>query len=166
MDERPLHILVLTDRDWTHPQGGGTGTNLFGQVSRWLAWGHRVTVIAGDHPGAAKVEQLAPNLTLHRMGTRMTVFPRAAWATFRGLARDADVVLEVVNGIAFCSPAWWWLRAPSVALIHHVHQDHYVAEMGWKGKLAAFIAERAPLRLLYTQAPVLTISKAARDEIV
>ena len=37
-----VHILVLTDRDWTHPQGGGTGANLYGQVSRWLAWGHRV----------------------------------------------------------------------------------------------------------------------------
>src|SRR5205085_3698661 len=24
-DTKPLHILVLTDRDWTHPQGGGTG---------------------------------------------------------------------------------------------------------------------------------------------
>ena len=48
----PRHILVLTDRDWTHPQGGGTGTDLYGQVSRWLAWGHRVTVIAGDYPGA------------------------------------------------------------------------------------------------------------------
>ena len=32
-----LHILVLTDRDWTHPQGGGTGTNLFGQIGRWVA---------------------------------------------------------------------------------------------------------------------------------
>ena len=40
--QRPLHILILSDRDWTHPQGGGTGTNLFGQVSRWIAWGHRV----------------------------------------------------------------------------------------------------------------------------
>ena len=48
----PMHILVLTDRDWTHPQGGGTGTNLFGQISRWLAWGHRVTVVACSYPGA------------------------------------------------------------------------------------------------------------------
>ena len=38
------------------------------------------------------------------MGSRLTVFPRAAWATFRGLGRDADVVLEVVNGIAFFTP--------------------------------------------------------------
>jgi glycosyltransferase involved in cell wall biosynthesis/O-antigen/teichoic acid export membrane protein len=161
-----VHILLLTDRDWTHPQGGGTGTNLYGQVARWLAWGHRVTVIAGTYPGAKAVEEPAEGLTIHRMGTRMTVFARAAWATFRGVGRDADVVLEVVNGIAFCSPAWFWLRAPTVALIHHVHQDHYVAEMGPKGRIAAFVAEHAPLRLLYTRTPVLTISKAARDEIL
>src|SRR3954466_4270958 len=74
-----MHILVLTDRDWTHPQGGGTGTNLYGQVSRWLAWGHRVTVVAGAYPGSARREEPAPNLVLHRTGTRLTVFPRAAW---------------------------------------------------------------------------------------
>lgn len=161
-----MHILLLTDRDWTHPQGGGTGTNLYGQVARWLAWGHRVTVIAGDYPGAKPVEELAPNLTIHRMGSRVTVFPRAALATLRGLGRDANVVLEVVNGIAFGSPAWWWLKAPTVALIHHVHQDHYVAEMGAKGKVAALIAERAPLTLLYRHVPVLTISDAARGDLV
>jgi glycosyltransferase involved in cell wall biosynthesis/O-antigen/teichoic acid export membrane protein len=163
---RPLHILVLTDRDWTHPQGGGTGTNLFGQVSRWLAWGHKVTVIAGDYAGAKPVEQLAPNLVVHRMGTRMTVFPRAAWAVFRGLGRDADVVLEVVNGVAFYTPLWWFLRKPRVALVHHVHQDHYVAEMGPKGSLAAFIGERLPLRFLYRGTEVLTISDAARNDLV
>ena len=57
----PRHILLLTDRDWTHPQGGGTGTNLYGQVSRWIAWGHRVTVVAGSYPGAAPVERPAPS---------------------------------------------------------------------------------------------------------
>src|ERR1700754_4248650 len=97
---RKLHILLLTDRDWTHPQGGGTGTNLFGQVSRWVAWGHRVTVIAGAYPGAAGTERLAENLVVHRTGTRMTVFPKAAIAVARGLGRDADVVLEVINGVA------------------------------------------------------------------
>src|SRR4051794_25604973 len=163
---RPLHILVLTDRDWTHPQGGGTGTNLFGQISRWLAWGHRVTVIAGDYEGAERVEQIAPNLVVHRMGTRMTVFPRAAWAVMRGLGRDADVVLEVVNGVAFYTPLWWFLRKPRVALVHHVHQDHYVAEMGRKGKLAAFIGERLPLRWLYRGTEVVTISDAARDDLI
>src|SRR5688572_13463617 len=130
---RSRHILVLTDRDWTHPQGGGTGTNLYGQIARWVAWGHRVTVIAGDYPGVAK---------------------------------DADVVLEVVNGIAFFTPLWWWLRAPRVALVHHVHQDHYVHELGTRGRIAAFVLEHFPLKFLYRGTRVLTISQAARDDLV
>jgi len=165
-DGRPLHILVLTDRDWTHPQGGGTGTNLYGQISRWIAWGHRVTVISGHYEGAARVEQLAENLAIHRMGSRLTVFPRAAWATLRGVGRDADVVLEVVNGIAFFTPFWRWLKAPRVLLVHHVHQDHYVYELGLQGRVAAFLLERLPLQVLYRGTPVLTISNAARDDLL
>jgi glycosyltransferase involved in cell wall biosynthesis/O-antigen/teichoic acid export membrane protein len=162
----PRHVLLLTDRDWTHPQGGGTGTNLFGQVSRWLAWGHTVTVIAGAYEGCEAVSRPHERLTIHRMGTRLTVFPRAARATRRGVAADADVVLEVVNGIAFFTPLWWWLKRPVVALVHHVHQDHYEAELGLRGKVAAQALERLPLTVLYRGRPVLTISDAARDELV
>jgi glycosyltransferase involved in cell wall biosynthesis/O-antigen/teichoic acid export membrane protein len=163
--EDGLHILVLTDRDWAHPQGGGTGTNLYGQIARWVAWGHRVTVVAGDYEGAARTEQLGPNLTVHRMGTRLTVFPRAAWASLRhGLARDADVVLEVINGITFGTPLW--LRRPRAALVHHIHRDHYVAEMGKPGAVAALLAETLPLRLLYRDTTFLTISEAGRHDLL
>jgi glycosyltransferase involved in cell wall biosynthesis/O-antigen/teichoic acid export membrane protein len=162
----PRHILLLTDRDWTHPQGGGTGTNLYGQVSRWVAWGHRVTVIAGSYPGAEAISRPHERLTIHRMGGRMTVFGRAALASLRGIGRDADVVLEVVNGIAFFTPLWWWLRAPRVTLVHHVHQDHYVAEMGRRGRLAALVAERLPLGTLYRHHPFLTISDSARRDMM
>ena len=159
-----LHILVLTDRDWTHPQGGGTGTNLYGQVARWVAWGHRVTVVAGDYPGAVAREELGPNLTVHRMGTRLTVFPKAAWTCLRqGLAREADVVLEVINGITFLTPLW--LRRPRVALVHHIHRDHYVAEMGRPGAVAALLAETLPLRALYRNTTFLTISEAGRHDL-
>jgi glycosyltransferase involved in cell wall biosynthesis/O-antigen/teichoic acid export membrane protein len=162
----PRHILVLTDRDWTHPEAGGTGTVLYGQVSRWVAWGHRVTVIAGDYPGAERVSHLDERLTVHRMGTRLTVFPRAAWATFRGLGRDADVVLEVCNGIAFFSSLWRWLRKPRVLLVFHVHQEHYVTELGLRGRVAAFLLEHVPLRFLYPGVPVVTISESSRQDLV
>jgi glycosyltransferase involved in cell wall biosynthesis/O-antigen/teichoic acid export membrane protein len=157
-----MHILVLTDRDWTHPQGGGTGTNLFGQISRWLAWGHRVTVIASSYPGA-KAEERIDNLTIHRMGGRGTVFPRAIWRMRRGLVPDADVVLEVINGITFLTPLW--LRLPRIALIHHVHRDHYAQELGRLGKIAAFLLETAPLRWLYTGSRFQTLSHAEAAKI-
>jgi glycosyltransferase involved in cell wall biosynthesis/O-antigen/teichoic acid export membrane protein len=157
-----LHILVLTDRDWTHPQGGGTGTNLYGQVSRWLAWGHRVSVVACSYPGADPVERV-DRLTIHRVGGRSTVFPRAIWKQWRGLVPDADVVLEVVNGITFLTPLW--LRKPRVALVHHIHRDHYEREFGRKGRLAAFLLETAPLRWLYPRSRFMTISRASARDI-
>ena len=141
-----------------HPQGGGTGTNLYGQVSRWLAWGHRVSVIACGYPGGASLEELG-DLTIHRVGGRSTVFPQAIWRQWRGLVPDADVVLEVVNGISFLTPLW--MRTPRVTLVHHVHRDHYVREMGRKGAIAAFLLETVPLKLLYRGSQFLTISEAA-----
>src|SRR3954454_18532325 len=158
------HILLLTDRDWTHPQGGGTGANLYGQVAYWLEWGYRVTVVAGTYDGAEGMERPAPGLELHHMGGRKSVFPRAAWRVTRGLARDADVVLEVVNGITFLTPLW--LRKPRVTLVHHIHRDHYVTELGRRGAVAALLLETVPLKLLYGGAPGRTISEAARADIV
>src|SRR3954466_8636730 len=157
-----VHILVLTDRDWTHPQGGGTGTNLYGQISRWLSWGHRVSVIAAGYEGGDALERHG-ELTIHRVGGRSTVFPRAIWKQWRGLVPDADVVLEVINGITFLTPLW--LRKPRVALVHHVHTDHYAREMGRAGKVAGFFLESLPLRLLYPGSRFVVISHATQRDL-
>jgi glycosyltransferase involved in cell wall biosynthesis len=160
------HILILADREWTHPQAGGTGTVLYGMTARWLAQGHRVTIIAGSYPGAASLERPTDRLEIHRTGGRLTVFAGAALKTLRGVGRDADVVLEVCNGIAFYTPLWPWLRKPRVLLIFHVHQRHYVAELGTLGSISAFFLERLPLTTLYRSAPVMTISEDSRAELI
>src|SRR3954454_20904731 len=158
----PLHIVVLTDRDWTHPQGGGTGTNLFGHVSRWLAWGHRVSVIGAGYEGAEPVERIG-ELTMYRVGGRSTVFPRTIWKQWRGLVPDADVVLEVINGITFLTPLW--MRTPRAALVHHVHTDHYEREMGRTGKVAGLFLETLPLKLLYPGSRFVVISHATQRDL-
>jgi glycosyltransferase involved in cell wall biosynthesis len=161
----PLKVLVLADRDWTHPQGGGTGENVYANVARWARWGNQVTVVAGAYPGCLPVEQVEPNLVVHRMGGRGSVFPRAAWAVIRGLGRDADVVFEVINGIVFLTPLW--LRKPRVALVNHPHRDLYIGEFGSRmGRIMSALFEELPLRMLYRRVPFLTISGSARDELV
>jgi glycosyltransferase involved in cell wall biosynthesis len=157
-----LHILVLSDRDWTHPQAGGTGTNLHRQVRRWTDWGHRVSVIACAYPGAASCERLG-SVTLHRVGTRATVFPRAIWRQWRGLVPDADVVLEICNGVTFLTPLW--CRTPRVTLIHHIHCDLYRTELPRTGRVAALALEALPLRLLYRRSRFVTASQAAARDI-
>ena len=157
-----VHILVLTDRDWTHPQGGGTGANLYGQVSCWLDWGHRVSIVACGYEGCKREEQLG-DLHIERVGGRSTVFPRTIWRGIRGRLPDADVVLEVINGITFLTPLW--LRKPRVALVHHIHREHYVEEMGRPGAVAALLLETMPLKLLYSGSRFSTISEATASEI-
>jgi glycosyltransferase involved in cell wall biosynthesis len=160
-----LKILVLADRCWSHPQAGGSGANLYAQVRRWAQAGHRITVIAGDYPGAKRLEQVSESLIVHRMGGRATVFPRAIWAVMRGLGQDADVVLEIINGITFLTPLW--LRKPRVALVCHPHRELYVGEFGReRGRMLAALAEELPLRLLYRRAAFLTISESARNDLV
>jgi glycosyltransferase involved in cell wall biosynthesis/O-antigen/teichoic acid export membrane protein len=157
-----MHILVLTDRDWTHPQGGGTGTNLYGHVSRWLAWGHRVSVIGAGYEGCEPVERIG-ELTMYRLGGRSTVFPRAILKQCRGLVPDADVVLEVINGITFLTPLW--LRRPHAALVHHVHTQHYEREMGRIGKVAGLFLETLPMRMLYGGSRFVVISHATQRDL-
>jgi glycosyltransferase involved in cell wall biosynthesis len=163
--ERPLNILVLADRDWTHPQGGGTGANVYSNVARWAERGHHVTLIAGAYPGCLAVERITDNLVVHRMGGRGTVFPRAILAALRGLGGDADVVFEVINGITFLTPLW--LRKPRVALVNHPHRALYIGEFGTRlGRALAAALEELPLRFLYRRVPFITISESARDELV
>ena len=131
--------------------------------SRWVDWGHNVTVVAGEYPGGQRVERYGPRLVVHRMGTRSTVFPRAILAVLRGIGRDADVVLEVINGITFVTPLW--LRKPRVAMVHHVHRELYLEEFRRFGLPLFWVLERLPLRLLYRRTPFLTISNSARDDL-
>jgi glycosyltransferase involved in cell wall biosynthesis/O-antigen/teichoic acid export membrane protein len=157
-----VHVLVLSDRDWTHPQGGGTGANLYGQVSKLLAWGHRVSVVSSGYEGCKRFEKIG-ELELHRIGGRSTLFPRAIWRGWRGRLPDADVVLEVVNGITFLTPLW--LRKPRVTLVHHIHRRHYVEELGRPGALAALLLETLPLKLLYRGSRFCTISDSTAKEV-
>ena len=83
MTSPPLHILVLVDRDWSHPQAGGTGANLRAHVKYFTEWGHRVTVIAGSYPGAVPVERNGP-VTVYRRGGRKSVFPHTIARLFTG----------------------------------------------------------------------------------
>lgn len=158
-----MHILILSDRDWEHPEAGGTGIHLTGSIDSWLEWGHTVTVIAGGYPGCQRLERRG-RLTVHRVGSRKTVFPRTILNGLLGRLPKADVTLEIINGICWMSPIWY--RRPRVTLIHHVHKGQYHEEMRLKGPTAAWIFETAPLRWLYSRSRFLVVSEATKAEIV
>src|SRR4051794_4865387 len=160
----PMHILVLTDRDWTHPQAGGTGTVLEAEVKRWLEWGHRVTVVTSGYPGAPKEERHGA-LTVHRAGRLRTAVPCTILRMRRGLVLDADVALEVVNGVFFMTPLW--LQIPTVTYVQHLGGGAQSrAGRGGRGSLLGLLLETLPLRALYGEARFITISEPTAGELV
>jgi hypothetical protein len=101
-------------------------------------------VLASSYPGAEATERHGA-LTIHRTGRLQTALPNAIRRVHRGLVPDADVVLEVVNGVMFFTPLW--LRTPCATLIHHPSSPaQYELEFGRKGRLAAALLERLSLR--------------------
>jgi O-antigen/teichoic acid export membrane protein len=113
----PRHILVLCHEDPTSSSSSPAATGLRAHIDHWVTHGHRVTVITGSTAHGGGGEAVGSLLTVHRLRPGATLPFRSAWAVFRGLASDADVVLEVVGRRAFLTPLWTWLSQPRAALV-------------------------------------------------
>jgi O-antigen/teichoic acid export membrane protein len=111
----PRHILVLCHEDPTSSSSSPAAANLRAHIDHWVAHGLRVTVIAGS--ATTETEDVGPLLTVHRLRSGRRLPIRAAWAVFRGIGQEADVVLEVVGRRAFLTPLWSWLTQPRAALV-------------------------------------------------
>jgi O-antigen/teichoic acid export membrane protein len=151
----PRHILVLCHRDPLSPGADGEDTGLRGQIETWVARGHRVTVVAGRRAGEDPSSQVSDLLTVHRLRAGNALPARAAWTLSRGLADDADVVLEVVGRHAFLTPLWTWLRQPRAVLVDETER---------RGRVGRLLFERLGMRHLYRGTPLLN-GRAAADNL-
>ncbi|RIK08782.1 MAG: hypothetical protein DCC49_08480, partial [Acidobacteria bacterium] len=155
-------ILVLCDRDWTHPEAGGAGLNLGSQVQRWLADGHGVRVLTVKYPGAPEFENHG-DLEIYRRGGIFTVF---AWTTIRlaiGIASDVDVVLEVINGVPWFSR--FMTGKPTVAMIHHVCSRQFDQEVPEPFRSVGKFLESTAMPRVYSRTPMITVSESSAEEI-
>jgi glycosyltransferase involved in cell wall biosynthesis len=157
-----MNILVICDRDWTHPQAGGAGMNLRRQTEYWLEWGHAVTIATVSYPGASAHEDHSP-LRIYRMGTTHTVYLHIARALWRGLGRDADVVMEVVNGVPWVSR--WFTRRPTAVMVHHVCQQQYDFEFAWPISSIGKALEGQVMPLLYRGLEFITVSETSKADL-
>lgn len=157
-----MKILVICDRDWTHPQGGGAGMNLRHQIGFWRAWGHTVEIFTVAHPGAPRHHR-EPDLTIHRRGSTHTVYFWAAAALLRGLGSDADVILEVVNGVPWMSK--FLARKPTVVMIHHVCQQQYDLEYPPPISTLGKLLEARLMPAAYRTLQFLTVSETSKRRL-
>ena len=107
------HILFVAWRDLANPRAGGSEVLVDRLADGMTARGDRVTLLCGG-PTAARPYQVV------RSGGTYTQFLRAP-LKYRRRIRDADLVVEVCNGMPFFAPLW--ARRPMVCLVNHVHTE-------------------------------------------
>jgi glycosyltransferase involved in cell wall biosynthesis len=110
---RPREILFIAWRDLANKRAGGSEVLVDRLASGMLARGHRVTLLAGG-PMAERPYRVVRN------GGTYSQFARAPFA-YRRHFRNADLIVEVCNGMPFLAPLW--SRRPVLCLVNHVHTD-------------------------------------------
>jgi glycosyltransferase involved in cell wall biosynthesis len=134
MQTRPLRVAVVSWRDTTHPEGGGSERYIERIAADLVADGCDVEIYCSRHSGVARRTH-RDGITFRHAGGRWTVYPWALLGLLvaRLLGRGPDVVVDVHNGIPFFARAV--AGCPVVVLVHHVHREQWRVVFG--GQLAA-----------------------------
>jgi glycosyltransferase involved in cell wall biosynthesis len=106
-----VKIAFLSWRDLAHPQAGGCEVLVDSLARGLVGRGHEVTLICGG-PVSERTYRVID------AGGRFSHYVRAPIAAMRQ-CRDADLVVDVSNGMSYLAPLW--RRKPSVCVVNHVH---------------------------------------------
>src|SRR6516165_8955737 len=112
-DGRPRNILFVAWRDLANRLAGGSEVLVDQLATGILARGDRVTLLCGG-PVAERPYHVMRN------GGTYSQFLRAPVAYLRNF-RNADLIVEVCNGMPFLAPLW--SRRPVLCLVNHVHTE-------------------------------------------
>jgi glycosyltransferase involved in cell wall biosynthesis len=151
-----LRIVTVSWRDLAHPDAGGAEV-LMDHVLRGLRRrGHDVTLVCGGPVATGR-----PYNVVDAGGTYSQYVRAPAICVKR--FRDADVVIDVQNGMPYFSPLW--RRRPMICLVHHVHTDQ------WATRFPAVLAsvfrtvERKVMPFVYRNREFVAISRSTADAL-
>lgn len=125
------------------------------QARRWVETGHRVTLFTA-RPRGQRFKDSIDGVEVFRAGGRYSVYLIAPIAYLLVLRGRADVVLDIENGIPFFTP--FFSSKPKVLVMHHVHQDQFLVELGRIIGRFGRLAERYVLPFAYRRSLVIADS--------
>ncbi len=160
---RKPRVLVLNERDLSHPKAGGAEIHVTEIFRRLAERGFEVTLASSSYPGGPNRDELA-GMAVERLGGIPFYYVRAAAHCARETRRGTyDVVVECLNKVPFLSPAY--SAVPVVALCHHLFGKTAFQQERWPIAAAVWSIERL-IPYLYRRAPFVSISESTREDLV
>ena len=158
---RRVHVLAWRDLD--DPDAGGSEVHADHFMRRWAAAGLEVThrtSFADGQPSSA----VRNGYRVVRRGSRYSVFPRTVAAELAHRMGPFDALVEIWNGVPWCSPLW--CRRPHLVVVHHVHGPMWdqIMPRPLAGLGRALETRIAPP--IYRRTEIVTPSGSTRDELL
>jgi glycosyltransferase involved in cell wall biosynthesis len=150
-----VRILFVSWRDLAHPNAGGSEVVVDVLATSLTKRGHDVSLLCGG-PVEPRPYEVVDN------GGKHLQYLRAPLAYARRF-RDADLVVDVANGMTFMSPLW--RRGPRVLFVHHVHTEQWGMYFPRPVAAVARSAETHGLPALYRNTHMVAVSPSTGSEL-
>lgn len=150
-----MKITFLAWRDLANELAGGSEMLIDKLAAGLGARGHDVS-LACAAPTSPRAYRVIEN------GGRHTQYMRMPFTYLREF-RDADLVVDVANGMAFYAAAW--RRGPSICFVNHIHTDQWSQ---WFPEPVAFAGrslERWGMPLAYRNRLFVAVSASTADAL-
>ena len=154
-DRSGRHVLFIAWRDLANPRAGGSEVLVDRLAEGMIARGDRVTLLCAGPTAEHRYQVI-------RSGGAYSQFLRAPLAYWRRL-RDADLVVEVCNGMPFLSPLW--CKRPLICLVNHMHTDLWQLRFPAPIAAAGRFAENRLMPWVHRNNLFLTVSNSTADAL-
>ncbi len=160
-----MKILIFNWRDLKHSWAGGGEIYIFEQATHWVKNGHDVTLFCGqDTEKKLPSFEIINGVKIYRKGTRYSLYFWAAWYYITRLREEADIVIDVENGIPFFTP--FFCRKPKVIYVYHIHGKQFFYELPFPLSYVGYFIERFLFPTLYKNLPIIAISETTKQELL
>jgi glycosyltransferase involved in cell wall biosynthesis len=150
-----LRVVAVSWRDLAHPSAGGAEVLLDRVLHGLHERGHAVTLVCGGPLSPHAYEAVDSG------GTYSQYLKAPAVCTRR--FRDADIVIDVQNGMPYFSPLW--RRRPSLCVVHHVHTDQWATRFPRPVAGVFRSVEQRGMPLVYRNRPFIAISRSTAQSL-
>jgi glycosyltransferase involved in cell wall biosynthesis len=150
-----VKVVFLAWRDLANPLAGGSEVLIDRLAGGLTDRGHDVTLVAGGPVGSRRYPVIDA-------GGPFAQYGRAPALVLRQYG-DADLVVDVANGMSYLTPAW--RRKPSVVLVNHVHTDQWRL---WFGPALATVGHTMEKRVtpwLYRHRLFVAVSESTSEAL-
>lgn len=160
-----MRILIFNWRDTKHSWAGGGEIYVFEQAKRWVKNGHAVTLFCGeDFEKKLPPFEIIDGIKIYRKGGRYSLYFWAIWYYFTKLKKNADIIVDVENGIPFFTPLFSQL--PKTCFVHHVHRKQFFYELPFPVNFLGYSIETYIFPLIYKHTPIIAVSKTTRNDLI